>query len=801
MKLALRSLLKSPGYTIIALLTLALGIGVNTSMVSVVQTLLFRSGPFPQPEQIVQIMGATPKGVINEYSEPEVREILAQTDTFAALSIIGFSYYAIAEPGRPAERIAGANANADFFPTFGVQPMLGRAFTAEECQPGRNKVVVLSHTCWQVRYGGSRDVLGKTIRLDGETVEIIGVMPESFDYRMLWGPTQFWRPLAYTKDQLQWRDYRAFRLIGRMKPAAKPDAIASALATLAAVQVKQYPETYTGFRYRVLPLHEALMDDLGRQLSWMLLGLSGFVLLIACTNLANLQLARATAGMRDFAIRAALGASRRQLIFQQLTECVLLSLAGGALGLLLAATLNQVLEREVSLGGASGLTITIDTPVLVITLLVSLLTGVVFGLVPALLASRADVNTALKGQSRGSTAGRGHHRLRQILIVIEVAIALVLLGGAGILQRGFDRLLNRPAGWDTTRILTASLPIPETRLDTDAKKVEFFRKLEARLTALPGIEKAAIATSLPIFGYNGERQILTDGQSPGSAAQLPGAFHVMVTPDYFATIGIELVEGRLFAPDITAKSPPVIVVNESLARQLWPGKSAIGQRLGSMDSGKAYWSEVIGVVRDIESAANLAPPTTRLTVYKALVHEPWSWVYLVIRSPNPGALADTLRRAVEEVDPDMPADQITTIRQNVERSYHNLLLVSQMLTGFAALGLILAAVGIYGVISNLVAQRTSEFGIRLALGAQTRDVLNLVLSHGLRLTAIGLAVGLAGAYALGRVLNSMMPRLADPDVLTLLAVAAILFAVALFACWLPARRATKVDPLEALRAE
>jgi len=801
MKLALRSLLKSPGYTFVALFTLALGIGVNTSMFSVVQALLFRAGPFPQPDRLVQILGATPQGRIRIFSADEVREIKAQTDAFESLTVVGSAYYAVAEPGRPAERLNGITATAELFTTFGIQPMLGRAFTPEETQPGRNHVVVISHGCWQQRYGGSRDVIGRTLRLDGDTVEIIGVMPESFDYKMLWGRAQLWRPLNYTKDQLEWRDYRAFQLIGRLKAQLTAQAVTSALAPLAAVQVKQFPESYSGFRYRVLPLQEALMDELYRHISWMLLGLSGFVLLIACANLANLQLARATAGMRDFAIRAALGASRSRLIMQQLTECLVLAVAGGALGLLLALSINRLLEQHVVLGGVPGLQIPIDGSILVITLLVSLLTGVAFGIVPAWLASRADVNTALKGQSRGSTAGRGHHRMRQLLIVTEVALALVLLGGAGILQRGFARFLERESGWDTTKILAASLPIPETRIDTDPKRVEFLRKLEDRLTALPGVEHAAITTSLPLFGYNGERQILTDGQSPGSAAQLPNAFHVMVTPGYFATMGIELVEGRLFAPDINAKSPRVIVVNESLARQIWPGKSALGQRLGSMDSGKVYWSEVIGIVRDVDNAASLTAPSTRFTVYKALVHEPWSWVYLVVRSQNPAALTDTLRRAVESVDPDMPADQVGTVRQNIDWSQHNLHLVAKALGAFATLGLVLAAVGIYGVISNLVAQRTSEFGIRLSLGAQPRDLLTLVLGHGIRLTLIGLGLGLGGAYALGRLLNSMMPRLANPDVITLLAVALILFVVALFASWLPARRATKVNPIEALRAE
>ena len=799
-RFALRGLLKSPGYSVVALVTLALGIGVNTSMFSVVDTLLFRSAPFPESGRITQILGTTPQGPVWIFSETELREIRPQTTSFASLTVIGRSFFALTEPGQPAERIAGVTASADLFATFGVPPMLGRAFTPEETQPGRNGVVLISHSFWQQRFGGSHDAIGRTLRLDGENVTIIGVMPASFEYRFLWGRTAVWRPLNFTKDQLEWRDYRAFQLIGRLKPGVTTAAAVAELAPVALRQEKEHPQSYSGLRYRVVVLHEALMDSLTRGISWMLLGLSGFVLLIACANLANLQLARATSGLRELAIRAALGASRTRLILQQLTESVLLSLGGGVLGLLVALAINRVLSRNILIDGLAGLALPIDVSILALTLAVSLLTGILFGLVPAWFSSRANMNDALKQQSRGATTGRGHHVMRQILIIGEVALALVLLGGAGIMERGFVKFLQRESGWDTSKVLTAVLPVPETRIDTDPKRVEFFRRLEARLKLLPGVEHAALATSLPLYGYNGERQVLLEGQTPGGP-ELPNAYHVMTTADYFATMGIPLIEGRLFAPDLNARSPRVIIVNEALARRLWPGRSPLGQRLGSMDSGKAYWAEVIGVVRDVESAASLGEPSTRLVVYKPLVFEPWSFVNVVLRSPAPASLTEALRRAVAEVDPDLPADQIGTVRQTIDQSQHNLVLVAKTLNGFALLGLALAAIGIYGVVSNLVAQRTGEFGIRLALGARPVDVLNLVLGHGLRLTALGLLLGLGGAYALGRLLNSLMPRLASPDPLALAVVSVLLFAVSLLACWIPSRRATKVDPLVALRAE
>ncbi len=662
-------------------------------------------------------------------------------------------------------------------------------------------MVLLSYGLWQQRYGGSPEVIGRTLHLDGETVTIIGVMPASAEYPPLWGTAALWRPLNFTHDQLTSRDYKTFTLVGRLKFGATTTSAAASLAPLAATQQKEHAQSYAGLRYRVLPLQKALMDATASRMYWLLLGLSGFVLLIACADLANLQLARAAAGMRDLAIRAALGATRGRLIGQQLCESVILSLAGGALGLVVAIGLNGLITRHLAVGGASDLDLSLNGTVLALTIAVSLVSGVLFGLLPAWLSTRVDLNLAMKQQSRGSTSGRGHYFLRNALIVSQVALALVLLAGAGILQRGFTRFLQRQSGWDTASVLTAGLPLPESRFDTEPKRVEFFKKLERRLASVAGVEHAAICSSLPLDSYSGERPIYTEGLPTGPTALAPRAFHVMITSDYFAALGIPLLEGRNFSPDMKATDPFVIIINETLARHFWPGQSALGRRIKTDDSGYITWAEVIGVVRDVDTAANYSEPTTRLQIYKPLVHEPWAWANLVLRGLVPASLAEGLRRAVAEVDPDLAVEQVATVRQFIDFQQRDLRLVGRILGGFALLGLVLAAVGLYSVTAHAVAQRTNEFGVRLALGAQQSDVLGLVLKQGLRVALFGLVLGLVGALALGRFLGALMPRLASADPVTLLGVSVMLLTVALLACWLPARRATKVDPMIALRAE
>ena len=799
---ALRSLFKSPGFTIVALLTLALGIGVNTAMFSLVNTLLFKAAPYPDATRLVRIFRTAPQSQTWPHSAADLVEMRAQATSLEKMTTFTWASFSFAEPGQPAERIPGLSVGADFFATLGVQPALGRGFTAEELVPGHEQVIVLSHLLWERRFNADRSIIGRTLRIDGQNVTVIGVMPAGVEYPLLWDRVDAWRPFALTAEQLKNRGNHWINAIGRLKPGVSLGSAQSEFATLGARWAKDYPDTNEGTGLRLVILHQSTMDQVGRSLSLLVLGLSGFVLLIACANLANLQLARTAVRARDFAIRAALGASRVRLMRQLLVESVTLSLVGGGLGFLLAQWVTDALGRRISIGDDSGLVVAVDLPVLAFALLASLLTGLLFGLLPAWHAARADVNTVLKQQSRGSTGDRAQHRLRHGLIVAEVALALALLTGAGFFVRGLQRFTHQDNGWSHDRVLTATLSLPDTKYGSDDQKRAFYDRALSRLAALPGVEHAALASSLPVWAYNSSRDAVPEGRPLPPRDQTPLTYCVSVSPDYFAVLQIPLLQGRGFPANVATDGPQLVLINEAVARQFWPGENPIGKRLGRADPDNKEWLEVIGVVRDVNFAGNLSAPDTRLQIYQPLVQNPWGYLTVALRtSAAPETLANSLRTAIAGIDPDLPAYNIRTVEQAIDRLAQNFQITNQLLIGFAFLGLLLAAIGLYGVIAGLVVQRTSEFGIRLALGAQTRDVLWLVLGTGLRLSAYGTVFGLAGSFALLKLFSTLIPALPGQDWLLLAATVVTLLAVTLFACWLPARRATKVDPMTALRAE
>jgi predicted permease len=798
LKFAFRQLLKNPGFTAVAVLTLALGIGANTAMFSLLNTLLFRALPYPEPERLVGVFRTSPHSQSWPHSPGNFSDYREQNKVFERLAVYRRSSYNISESDQATERLDGMRITEDFFPALGVQPMLGRVFIPEEDQSGADAVIVLSHRFWMRRFGGDTNILGRNVRLDGQSVTIIGVMPPGFDHPLLWGAVDLWRPMGFTAEQRRSRGNNYLQIMGRLKPGVPVKRADAEMKALAARLGKEYPGQALD-SLRLEPMQRMVSDDIGRKVSWFAFGLAGFVLLIACANLANLQLLRTAARAREFAVRAALGAQRARLLKQCLTESVVVALIGGALGLLLALWCTEWIGRRL-FDGLPGVSVAIDARVLGFAFVCSVLTGLIFGVVPAWFAARADVNDALKENLRGTTVGRTHHRLRNALIVGEVGFALVLLTGAGLFISGLQRFVQLSPGWRVDGLVFAQLSLKGTNYNRGYQRSVFFNELERRLAAVPGVEKVSFSSTLPIWpfdssgGFQVEGRPLTDGQP------VPEVFRESVSTRHFETLGLRVREGRLFTSADTTNSPRVAIINETMARTFWPGESAVGKRIAS--PGSTNWSEIVGVVNDVRFPAALAETYTRFQSYQPMAQSPANRVSIALRSRvATSAIASAIRQIVFELDRDQALFQVRTAREFIGTGLGGITLLSRLLGGFAALGLVLAAIGVYGVTSYSVVQRTGEIGIRMALGAQRRDVLYLVLSKGFRLSLLGALIGLGGAWGVSRLLSAAVPALPTRDPLTFAAVTVVLVGAALFACYLPARRATKVNPMEALRYE
>jgi len=797
-----RMLRKSPGFTTVAVVTLSLGIGINTSMFSIVEASLFAALPYPESSALVRVFRTSPHSQRWPHSAANFLDQQAKSTAFERMAAFSWWTFNVGEPGQPPERVEGIVATAELFPTLGVKPLLGRLFTPEEDRPGRNNVVVLSYGFWMGRYGGDPSVIGRTVRFDGKPTTIVGVLPAGADYPFLWGRVDAWRPLALSDQQRQDRGNNWLNSIGRLKPGVSLRQAQAEMSLLASQLNAAYSRADNPDGLRLVRLAESGMDDSGRRVSWLTLGLAGFVLLIACANIANLQLARMAGRSREYAVRTALGAGRRRILRQALTESLLLGLFGGAAGVLLAWWCNGLMGGSIVIGGQRGVDIPLDWTSLGYALVVSLLAGAISGVVPSWVAARADVNQALKQSLRGGTPDRSQHRMRNAVIVGEMALALVLLAGTSLFVRGLREFTHRDPGWRMDGVLAGTVALPEAAYDSRGKIRAFHQRLQERLEGEPGVEDVTLCWSLPIWSYDQSRNVVAEGRTLPPRGQEPLAYYTAVDSDFFRTLGIPVLAGSVFPTGTRADGPPVAVVNESTARRLWPRESPIGKRLGGPDPESPSWAEVVGVVGDVGYPANLGESDTPLQVYLALVQQPSNSFSIVLRtSVAPDSLAPTLRRAVAEIDPDLPVFEVATPREQTRRILANFSLAGAMLGGFAFLGLLLAALGIYGVIAGVVVQRTSEFGIRVAIGAQVRDILWLVLGRGLRLALWGTAFGLAGAFALSRVLAAAVPSLHSNSTATVLSVSAFLIAVALLACWLPARRAARIDPAVALRYE
>jgi putative ABC transport system permease protein len=799
LKFAFRQLVKNPGFTVVAVLTLALGIGANTAMFSLLNTLLFRPLPYPDSAQLVGVFRTSPHSQSWPHSPGNFLDYREQNKVFERLAVYRRLSCNLSEGEQGTERLDGMRVTEDFFPALGVQPALGRVFTAEEDQAGASPVIVLSDRFWIRRFGGDTNIIGRDVRIDGQTATVIGVMPTGFDHPLLWGPVDLWRPMQFTSEQRRSRGSNYLQMMGRLKPGVSVKRADAEMKAVAARLGKEYPDQALG-SLRLEPMQRMVSDDIGRRVSWFTFGLAGFVLLIACANLANLQLVRTAARAREFAVRAALGAQRVRLLKQCLTESVAVALIGGTLGLLLASWCTELVGRRL-FERLPGVSVAPDSRVLAFALICSVLTGLIFGAVPAWVASRADVNDALKEGLRGTTMGRGHRRMRSALIVGEVGFALVLLTGAGLFISGLERFAQLSPGWRVEGLVFGHLTLKGTNYNRSFQRSIFISELEQRLAAVPGIKSVGLSSWTPVFPFEGSEGFELEGRPIPQGQPVPEVYRESVSTKYFETLGLRLREGRVFTPADTTNSPGVLVINQTMARTFWPNESAVGKRIGRPGPEKD-WQEIVGVVDDVRFPATLGEPYTRFQSYQPMAQSPSGRVIIGFRSDiSIGAIASALRKIVAELDRDQTVFQVRSARDLINTGLGRMSLLSRLLGGFATLGLVLAIIGVYGVTSYSVLQRTSEIGVRMALGAQQREVLWLVLSKGLRLSLLGAAIGLGGAWAVSRLLATIIPALPASDFAVFAGLTVALIGAALFACYVPARRATKVNPMEALRYE
>jgi len=799
-RFAIRMLLKNWSVTAIIVVVLALGIGANTAIFSVVNAALLRPLPYTEPDKLVRLSEDSPQVPQMSISYPNFLDWREQNKVFSGIAALQFRSLNLTGTGEP-ERLPGRAVSAELFDVLGVKPALGRSFAAEEDRPGANPVCIISHGLWQRRFGSDPTLVGKQITMSGTSYTVIGVLPASYAYGT---PTDVFVPIGLQADEMKERgSHPGIYAVARLKPGVTVETARAELIAMASRISEQYG--MKGNSATLTPLSEVFVGDI-RTTLLILLGAVGFVLAIACANVANLLLARAATRQKEMAIRTALGAGRMRIVRQLLTESLLLSILGGIIGVLLAVWGIDFLRSASADSLPSTAVIKMDGSVLLFTLFVSLLTGIIFGLAPAFAAVKADLHDTLKEGGRSSTAGGRRSWLRSTLVVTEVALSLVLLIGAGLLIKSFVRILDTDPGFKPQNLLTMQLALNAEK-DEGGKVLNFFNDVTGRIAGLPGVESAAFSFGIPL-GQAADTSFGIVGRPKPEPGKQPQTMLYITSPDYLQAMGIRLIKGRFFTAQDSQHSPHVAVIDETFARQQFPDQEAVGQYLAG-DGKENPDAQIVGIVAHVKHFGLDAVERVQPQLYLPFNQAPAevlpslaSRMNLIIRtSADPSNLTAAVRSQVQALDPNQPVFNVSTMEQTLDQSLITQRLSMMLLAFMASLALILAAVGIYGVMSYAVTQRTHEIGIRMAIGAQRRDVFKMVIGRGMLLALIGVAVGLVGAFALTRLMATMLYGVEPTDPATFVSIGILLTAVALIACYVPGRRATKVDPLVALRYE
>ena len=804
-RFGLRMLAKHRLATLVSVVALALGIGVNTAMFSLAEAFLLHPAPFENANRIIALVDSRPQQNIDltPIAPATYFDWQKESHSFDQLSAYAWQEISLTGDGHP-QKVQAFRVSANLFGMLGVQPRVGRVFVADEEDPGRDQEIILGHALWEQHYAADPRILGKTLKVNGKSFTVVGIMGKGFDFPL---PAEAWLPLSLDGRQRELRDKRWLFVLGRLKPGVSISEAAAEMQGISQRQAEAYPDTNKGWQLRPLPLAQFMTGYLTRQYTLLLLGAVGFVLLIACADVANVQFARMSGRANEFAVRAALGGTRWRMIRQLLTESILLSAGGAILGMFIAKwEIQMILSHmppDVAKFVAGWKTISLDSNAFLFTLIIVVLSGILSGIAPALLASRTNLGESLKESGRGSTVGRARGRLRGALVIVEVSLALVLLVGTGLLVKNFQGLLNVAESYSPRTLLTMNLTLPEMEYAKPAVRLAFHERVLQRLSSVPGVQSASLVTHVPYSNGGGlpTYDFSVEGRPLAQRGDHMEAVAETISPNYFRQMNIALRDGRLLTDADGAQATPVAVISESLARRYFPGENALGKHIKVGKPGSERpWMTVVGIVSDIHYMWIVKEDFP--TIYGPFRQAPPNYTTIVLRSLNdPLQLISEAREEIAAVDPDLPLYNIKPMDKVITESITGIAYVAAMMGVLGVIALVLASVGVFGVMSYSVSERAHEIGVRMSLGAQTSDILRMVLRSGMTLTALGLAIGLPIAFALARALAALLFGVETADPFSFIGLPLVLAVVAALACYLPARRAARLDPLKALRYE